>query len=160
MVEIRFPEFPIHIPITNNKKAPNKYVKVNAQSIYNGAIARFGRAAAVKNLHEYFLSHIKESVMIDYPVKIKFIIKTVINHGSISRRNGKICWNYRADDYIPNWDIENLASIFIKTGIDSLVKAGTIPDDSVQYVKNIEYEFQEVDTLEDREIIVVINRKE
>ena len=92
MIEIRFPNFPTHIPITKNKKAPDKYVKVNAQGIYNGAIARFGRSIAVRNLHSYFLHFIPKGLKIDNVTKIKYIIKTVINHGDISRRNHKIIW--------------------------------------------------------------------
>lgn len=156
MIELRFPQWPTHVAITKNKRAPDRYVKVNSQGIYNGAIARFGRNVAVKNLHKYFLQHIPRGTVIEPPVKIKYIIKTVVNHGSIMRRNNKIHWKYPDKEYIPNWDIENLAGILIKTGNDSLVKAKVIPDDSIEYLHNIEYEFQPVRDLEDREIIIQI----
>lgn len=157
MVEIRFPEFPTHVPYTNNKRAPNKFIKVNSQSLYNGKLARFGRSEAVRNLHRFFLRNIPKRLKIrNYPIRIKYIIKTVINHGAISLRKGGICWKYPSEEYIPNWDIENLAAIWIKTGNDSLVRAKVIPDDSIDYVTNIEYEFQSVDNLEDREIIIQI----
>jgi len=157
MIELRFPKFPTHIPYTSNKKAPNRYIKVNSQNIYNGAIARFGRNTAVKSLHHYFLSYIPRGLEIETPVSIKYIIKTVINHGAIQRRKGEVNWKYPKEGYIPNWDIENLAGILIKTGNDCIVKAKIIPDDSIQYLTKIEYEYQQVDDLEDREIIIQIN---
>ncbi len=156
MIEIKFDEWPTHVPITSNKRAPDRYVKVNAQNIYNGAIARFGRNTAVKNLHCYFLSKIPKGLTIKTPVKIKYIIKTVINHGAIRRRNGKVIWKYPKEGYVPNWDIENLANILIKTGNDSLAKAGVLPDDSIEFLTKIEYEYQQVDDIEDREIIIQI----
>ena len=131
---IVIPEFLTHVEKTDNKVAPNKFVKINNQTIYNGAITRFTRN----------------------PVKIKFIIKTVLNHGSISRRNGKINWKKVGKNYVPNWDIENLSSIWIKCINDVLVKKRILVDDNVKFIKKISYEFEEVDDISEREIIVEI----
>lgn len=159
MIEIKLPQFPTHVPYTSNKKAPDKYIKVNNQNIYNGAIARFGRNTAVKNLHHFFLAYMPSDVKAETPVKILYTIKTVVNHGAIQRRKGEIMWKYPSDKYVPNWDIENLAGILIKTGNDSLVKARIIPDDSIEFLTNIEYEYVQVDDIDNREIIIKIYEK-
>lgn len=157
MIEIKLKQFPLHLPYTKNKKAPNKYVKLNNQTIYNGKINRFARAILMGNLHSYVLGKLpKKHKVKDYPVKIHYIIKTVINHGDISRRKEKLIWKYPSDEYVPRWDIENLASIWIKGGNDALVLAKIIPDDSVQFVNQISYEFIPVKELDNRSIIIQI----
>ena len=158
MIEIRLKEFPTHLPTTNNKKAPDKYAKLNYQSIYNGSINRFGRANLMNALHSYFMSKINKKYKIkNFPIKIHYIIKTVINHGDIRRnKNGKISWKYPSKNYIPTWDIENLANIWIKGGNDSLTKAKIIPDDSVEFLLGTSHEFIQVNSFKDREIIIKI----
>lgn len=157
MIEIKLKDFPLHVSYTNNKKASNKFIKVNNQSVYNGKINRFSRATVMENLKIWFLRYFPKKLKIEkFPVKIHYIFKTVINHGDISRRNNKLIWKYPSEDYVPRWDIENLASIFIKSGNDSLVRAKILPDDSIKYVNGISYEFIKVDDINDREIIIQI----
>jgi len=155
MVKLVLDKFPTHVAYTENKKAPDKYTKVNNQSIYNGKINRFSRNTAVRNLHSYVEGKIPSSTkLVNYPLKIKYLIRTVKNHGSISRRNGKIIWKPAKKDYVPTWDIDNLAFLWIKTINDTLTKKGVIIDDNVNYVISGCYEVEFVDDLEDREIIV------
>jgi len=157
MIEIRIKEFAVHSPFTKNKKAPDKYIKLNAQSIYNGKLNRFGRANVMDWLHDYIIRHIpKKTVVNNYPVKIHYVIKTVINHGDIKLLKGVLNWKLPKEDYEPLWDIENLANIWIKAGNDALTKAKVILDDSVQYVNGVSYEFIPVTNLEDRVIIIRI----
>lgn len=157
MIEIKLKDFLLHVSYTNNKKASNKFIKVNNQSVYNGKINRFSRATVMENLKIWFLRYFPKKLKIEkFPVKIHYIFKTVINHGDISRRNNKLIWKYPSEDYVPRWDIENLASIFIKSGNDSLVRAKILPDDSIKYVNGISYEFIKVDDINDREIIIQI----
>lgn len=157
-MKLEFKDFPTHIAKTNNKKAPNKMLKINNQAIYNGYINRFARNTVINNMQGWIDMQIPSSTppISEYPVKIRFVIYTVRNHGSISLRKGKLCWKEPEEDYEPNWDIENLASIWIKTITDVLTKRGIIPDDSVQYVNNIEYKFREVKDLTKRKIEVTI----
>lgn len=153
-MKIIFKQFPTHIAKTNNARAPNKYVKINNQSIYNSNLNRFSRNIAVGNLHKYVIDIIPKGFKAPTPSKIHFVFKTPINHGSISRRNGIISWKPAKESYIPNWDIENLATLWVKVINDGLVKSGALPDDSVRYITGISYEFLPVENLKDREIIV------
>lgn len=155
-------EFPTHIAKTNNKVAPNKMIKLNNQAIYNSNLNRFARNIVMTNMHEYlrgvfkpYRSDFKKSDT-QYPIKIKLTVYTVINHGSISMRKGKICWRYPKSGYIPNWDIENLATMWLKAICDVLVGMKFIPDDNIKYVSGIEYEYKEVEHLDDRKLIIEI----
>lgn len=156
-------EFPTHIAKTDNKVAPNKMLKINNQAIYNGSLNRFSRNIVIKNLHNYISNNLllykglykRESH--NYPLSIKIIIYTVINHGNISMRNGKVNWKPPKKGYKPTWDIENLASIWIKAINDSLTLNGFIPDDNIAYIDNISYEYIEVKNFKDRKIEIHID---
>ena len=149
-----------HIACTDNKNVPNKMMKINGQSIYNGSLNKFKRAIVVDNMHYYFDYNIPQE-MLNLNIKsiksIGYIFHTVINHGTISRRNGVRCWKPAAKNYEPNWDIENLASIWIKTGNDALSKAKVISDDNVSVIKKVMYGFNEVYDIDDLELEVIIN---
>lgn len=158
MILLTLNQFPIHLAYTNNKKTVNKYAKLNYQSIYNGKINRFARATLMDNLHKYIefeiLSQKVKKIKLTYPIKLHFEIHTVINHGDISLRKGVLNWKKPDKDYKATWDIENLASIWIKGFNDALTISKTIPDDNVQYIKSISYEFIPVEELTDRKIVV------
>ena len=49
---LRWSKFSTHVAVSDNKFARDRYVKVNGQSIYSGSLNRFGRAVAVRNLHQ------------------------------------------------------------------------------------------------------------
>tara|TARA_R110000851_G_scaffold78000_5_gene172070 strand:+ start:9930 stop:10406 length:477 start_codon:yes stop_codon:yes gene_type:complete len=155
MVTITLNEFPTHMAYTDNKYAPNKMKKLNNQSIYNGALNRFSRATVMKNMHEYITSQIpKGSKVTNYPVKVHYLFRTVRNHGSISMRSGKLCWKKPKDDYKSNWDIQNLAMIWMKAVDDACQKAGVIVDDNSDYINGEQFDLEFVENLEDREIII------
>lgn len=162
-MKIILKEFPTHIEKTNNKVAPNKMLKVNNQAIYNGYINRFTRNIVMSNLHNYIkdvLKLYKPLILketICYPISIKIIIYTVKNHGNISMRNGKLCWKPAKIDYKPNWDIENLASIWIKAISDSLVQIKILPEDNIDYINKISYEYREIEDIKDRQIVIKIS---
>lgn len=164
MLEFIIKEFPTHIAKTNNKVAPNKMIKINNQAIYNSNLNRFARNIVMSNMHNYIKSQlmpykpfIKKSKKQFKSLSIHLEINTVINHGSISMRGNKLNWKKAMGNYVPNWDIENLATIWLKALIDSLVQIGLIPDDNVKYVKKISYEFKEIEMLEDRYFKIIIN---
>lgn len=158
VVTIKIKKFPLHIEKTNNKFAVNKFIKINNQSIYNGAINRFTRNTVVGNLHEFIISKLPDIQILDYPLRVTVIIKTVINHGSISRRNGKTTWKEPKLDYEPNWDEDNLTGIWVKVIRDSLSLKGVIPDDNVKFIREGATKIKFVDTIEDRELIIKIER--
>lgn len=162
MFIISISNFPTHIAKTNNKTKSNKMIKVNNQAIYNSNLNRFSRNIVMKNLHNYLIKEIKpykETFLRESyrpPFEIEITIFTVINHGSISMRDHKISWKYPTEDYIPNWDIENLATIWIKAICDSLVMLKIIPDDNISYINKISYKFKEVENLTDRKLVIKI----
>lgn len=161
LAEIKIPQFITHVEYTNNKVAPNKFKKINNQSIYNSNINRFSRNILVKNLHKYIGSFIPKGLKLNtYPVEIKYTLKSVINHGDISRRGGNIIWKYPKENYVPRWDIENCISLWIKCGNDTLTQNKVIVDDSIQYVNKISYEFIPVENFEDREITIKIYKND
>ena len=154
-MQIQLKKFPTHVEYTDNKVAPNKLIKVNNQSIYNGRLNRFARNIAVTNLHEWVISQIPNPIPVrKYPVTINYTFRLVKNHGSIMCRNGKIFWKPVKPSYEPNWDIQNVAHLWMKVTDDALVKAGVLADDDVRYVKGESYHYEWVDNLDKREIIV------
>lgn len=158
---IEITQFPTHIAKTDNKYAPNKMIKINNQSIYNGAVNRFTRATVMKNLHAYLKNELSPYLsslpVFKYPLKISLDVHTVINHGNISMRKGKICWKPAEEDYEPNWDIENLASIWIKALNDAMTQLGFIKDDNVKFISKVGYEYHQVKDLDERKLIIKIN---
>jgi len=158
-MKITLKQFPTHIAKTNNKIAPNKMLKINNQAIYNGYVNRFTRNIVMNNLHNYLIPIFKvfsSSPFYSLPIKVTVNIYTVKNHGSISMRKGKLCWKPAKASYIPNWDIDNLASIWIKAINDSLVKSKLLPDDTIEYIKGGCYNYHEVKDIKDRKIEIII----
>jgi len=152
---IRLKNFPTHIAVSDNKTYANRYMKINGQSIYNGKLNRFSRNIAIKNLHNYITSQLpKNKKITEYPIKIKYLFKVVKNYGSISRRKEKIIWKPYKDNYRANWDIDNLAGIWIKAINDTLVKNKIIIDDTVVFIKGGDYEVEFVDDIKKMEIIL------
>jgi len=151
---IEIPEFWTHC-----NKSANKYQKINNQGIYSGSIHRFTRAKIVDDLHKYLTSYMIPYVGHNITVvkQITYKIYTVKNHGSISMRSGKLCWKPVTKSYKASWDIENLASLWIKVGNDTLVLNGIIIDDNVDVLKKISYEFIEVQDITNRKIEIIID---
>jgi hypothetical protein len=153
-IKITIPQF-----LTHCNKSSNKYQKLNNQGIYSGSINRFTRAKIVNDLHDYLSLYMipYKGLNITKVKKITYKIYTVINHGSISMRSGKICWKPATKNYIPTWDIENLATLWIKTGNDTLVLNNVIKDDNVSILTEISYKFIKVDELTERKIEIIID---
>jgi hypothetical protein len=150
-------KFPTHVARTRNKKAPNKYMKVTNQSVYNGAMNRFTRNNVITNMHEYIIENIPKNFgKFKGPVKPVFHIYTVRNHGTVKRKKdtGEHIWKPVADDYQANWDDDNLAFLWIKTIKDTLSKVGAWPDDNVDYCRGADWDIIFVDTLEERKIVI------
>jgi hypothetical protein len=149
-----------HIAYTQNKNKANRLMKINGQTIYNGAINKFKRAIVVENMHYYFVYNIPEEMCGLELTKVKtieYIFHTVVNHGNISMRNGERIWKEAKKDYVPNWDVNNLADIWIKTGNDSLTIAKVISDDNAGVINKTIYSCQYVDHIDDLELEIIIN---
>ena len=150
---------PSHIASTNNKRAANKYWKINNQAIYNGSVDKFKRAVIVENMHNLVMNSLPQSALnlkIDKVKNITYIFNTVRNHGSISRRLGKTCWKPAKKDYVSNWDSNNISDIWVKTGNDALTLAGVITDDNTDVINNTTYRMEVVDHIEDLKLQIII----
>lgn len=158
LYNVRLDKFPTHLPYTKNKKAPDKFVKINNQSIYNGKLNRFSRNNVIGELHRYICKRIPKDIKIkQYPISVTFDIHTVINHGSVRKLGENIIWKYPSEEYVATWDIENLATIWIKAGMDSLVKSKVIPDDNVNFINSITYRYYPIEDFEHRYINITID---
>lgn len=152
MITLKY--FPTHIERTQNKIKSNKFIKINNQSIYNGAITRFSRAIVINNIHKWILSELQDQDLpkINDPVKLVLRFYTVRNHNTIKRIKEKIQWKPPEDNYIINWDEDNLRGIWEKTIKDCLTKLGVWPDDTAYYCRGIDSEIIFVDHIEERKI--------
>lgn len=152
-IKLEFPEFITHIP--QNKKT---WVKIGYNKIY--ASAHFTlRHALVAVMHSYIEKNIPENLSIDSPIETKLTVYAPINFGSMKmikdRETGKrrTSWSPAKPDYKPNWDIGNLALVWIKCLDDVLIKKGIIPDDTVEYLRRTTYEFIPVKNFKNRKLV-------
>lgn len=148
-------KFPTHIAKTDNKIAPNKFIKITNQSIYNGTLNRFARAIVVNNMHDFVIENVPKGFKVKTPCKPKYEFYTVRNHGNIRRtKNGELSWKPPKSNFEATWDDDNLAFLWMKTIRDALTKAGVWKDDNVDYVRGGDYDLFFVNKLEDRKIII------
>jgi len=161
MTDLVLNKFPIHIAKTDNKVAPNKYIKINNQNIYSGVLNRFARAIAVKNIHKWVNTQLSTQKLpkITSPVQLQLSIYTVINHGDIRlNKKGDISWKKPSKDYIPRWDEDNLRSLWEKCIKDVLTDTLVWTDDTVDICRGTNSMIYFVNDIEDRKI--VLNFKE
>lgn len=151
-LSLEFPKFITHIP-----QSKNKWVKIGYNKIHSG-IHYSARASLVAAMHGYIEKHIPEDLTIEGPVETHLEVHVPLNYGSVKlkteEKNKKtIQWKKARHDYVPNWDIGNLALIWLKCLDDVLIKKGILPDDTVQYLKKTTYEFIPVEELTDRKLV-------
>jgi hypothetical protein len=110
-------------------------------------------------MHGYIEKHIPPNLTIQGPVETKLIVYAPINFGSVkmvlSRQTGKrqITWKPPLATYKPNWDIGNLALVWLKSLDDVLIKKGILPDDTIEYIQRTSYEFRPVKDFKDRKLV-------
>ena len=160
---IKIEKFITHIPKTNNKIAPNKYIKINNQLIYNSNLNRFQRNIVVNNLHDYLINYINKELpkLTNPPYQISLDIYAPINYGTVSRRKRKdipyISWKYPEKNYKPNWDIDNLGDIWLKVFKDALQLSEVLENDNVTFVKiNGPTIFHKIENFDNRKFIFKI----
>lgn len=129
-----------------------RMLTINAQRIYVG-IHHSVRSRIVNELHEIFNKEFKAQL----PAKIK-----------LDGTNKILIGLHFHDTYTPKLpDLDNLANLFVKCGIDCLTtvnnpnqmkglsithKLGILPDDKMIFIPHIMYEFTHVDKKEDRKL--------
>jgi len=155
-IKLEFPEFITHIPVSKKNWVKIGYNKIHASVHYTT------RAALVAAMHGYIEKHIPNNLSIDTPVETKLTVYAPINYGVMKmikdKETGrrKTSWKPAADDYKPNWDIGNLALIWIKCLDDVLIKKGILPDDTVEFLRRTQYEFVPVSNLKNRKLVYKI----
>ena len=156
---LEFPKFITHVP-----QSKNKWVKIGYNRIH--ASAHFTvRNSFIAAMSEYIEKHIPNGISIDTPISTHLKVCVPINYGSVKRLTDKktkkayINWKLPKKDYEPNWDLGNLALVWLKVLDDMLIKKGIIPEDTVSHIVKTTYEFLEVKTLDERKLIYEINSK-
>ena len=155
-VRLEFPEFITHIP-----QSKNKWIKIGYNKIYSSSHYTV-RAAFVAALHKYIEKHIPKNLAVNTPIATHLEVHVPINYGNVKslrdKKTGKrrINWKKPAKDHKPNWDIGNLALVWLKSLDDMLVKKGVIPDDTIEYLTKSTYEFIPTEFLNERKLIYII----
>jgi hypothetical protein len=152
-IVLEFPEFITHIPV--NKK---EFLKIGYNKIH--ASMHFAtRAALIKAMHGYIEDHINDNLTIQGPIETRLVVYAPINFGNVKlitdKKTGKkrISWNPADKEYKPNWDIGNLAMIWLKCLDDVMIKKGILPDDTVEHLRKTSYEFVPITHLKDRKLV-------
>lgn len=155
-IKLEFPKFITHVP-----QSKNKHLKIGYNRIYASAHHTV-RAALVAAMHGYIEKHIPKNLTIQTPVETKLIIYAPVNYGNVKKLKDKktlswkLSWKPPRDGYRPNWDIGNLAMVWLKCLDDVLIKKGLLPDDTIEYLTKTSYEFVPVKTLEERKLVYEI----
>lgn len=152
-VKLVFPKFPTHVKISKTKS-----MKLGYNKIYAG-VNHFTREKTMKQVHEYVDMHIPKDISLEFPVKTHLHIYVPINFGSVRLVKGELTWKTPADDYKPNWDLDNLAFIWLKSLNDGLVKKEIIKDDTVEYLSSTSYSVHFINNFEERKLVYEIRSK-
>lgn len=159
---LRF-KFPLitHIAKTNNKIVANKMFKINNQAFYSQSLNRFSRAIVVENMHNYVISNLNTDVKgITKVEHILYEFRVVRNFNNIRFIRGKLSWKKPDKNYDINWDVNNIADIWIKTGNDSLTLAGILKDDNASVINLTSYRVVFVDDIKDMTIEIILKNYE
>ena len=155
-IKLEFPEFITHIP--QNKST---WVKVGYNKIH-ASVHFTTRAALVAAMHGYIEKNIPENLTIQTPIETKLVIYAPLNYGSMKMVVDKTTKKRRTSgspaskDYKPNWDIGNLALIWLKCLDDVLIKKGILPDDTVEFLHKTSYEFTPIKDFKDRKLVYTL----
>lgn len=155
-IVLEFPKFITHVPLSKKKWVKIGYNRIHASAHFTV------RNAFVAAMHKYIDKHIPKDLKIVTPVKTSLKVYAPVNFGAVKRlkdkKTGKfyINWKPAKDNYVPNWDIGNLALVWLKCLDDMLIKKGIIPEDTIEFIKKTSYEFIEVPTLEERKLVYKI----
>jgi hypothetical protein len=145
-LEINLPKFPTHAQISKNK-----WVKISGNTFYSGTHYII-RNKVFRVMHDYIDHYIPKDIIFTR-IETEMIFKAPINYGTVRRTKTKgISWNPPKDDYVPNWDIDNLAWPWTKAIFDTIISNNIVPDDNIKYVIGNSYKYEECDSMDDRNI--------
>lgn len=112
-------------------------------------------------MHHHLMKYMKGIEKINGPVKhIIYRFGVVPNFGDVRLYKGKISWKKPKADYVPTWDANNIADIWIKAGNDSLTLSGILPDDNISIINRTSYEFVYVEDIKDIFLHIILRHEE
>lgn len=146
------PQFPTHIRISKNR-----YQKVSGNALYSG-LHRAIRHKMFTSMHDFLMGKIPDGNAVFSPVTISFRFYVPINYGDVRyiSKTQKLIWHPPEPNYIPRWDVDNLAWPWIKAVLDTLVKKMVIENDTVEQVQSIQYQFIPCEHLDQRKLVISI----
>lgn len=148
--QFNFNQFPTHVNLSKNKT-----FKISTQSIYNHRLHHHERSKIISFMKEYVKQQIPSNWCVSeqvFPVKLHLTFYTPINWASVRMVKGELKWKKPANNYQAQHDLDNLAWIWGKVIQDCLKECLVIPEDTVDFVNDVEYSYVVVDTFEDRQI--------
>lgn len=157
---LEFPSFITHIP--QSKKV---WIKIGYNKIH-ASINHHVRNALVGAMSNYIERNIPENLKITGPVKSHLQVFVPKNYGSMKmitdKTTGikKTSWKPPAEDYKPNWDIGNLAMVWLKSLDDVIIKKGILPDDTIEFFQGATYEYVEIENFYERKLIYTLKTVE
>lgn len=157
-ITLEFPEFITHVTISKNK-----WKKIGYNAIYMCPHFHV-REKFTSSIHSYINKYLPKDLIIEGPVTTEVIIYAPRNYGNVKSLINKLTgqrqlsWKCPTENYVPNWDIFNLAAVWIKSLDDAIVRAGILPDDNINYVNGFSGRFIEIENFKDRKIIYIIKK--
>lgn len=150
--EIELKQFPTHVQLSKTK-----LFKISTQGVYNSKLHYHSRSKVIEEMKKYVKSHLSIVLPINnslFPIKIKLSFFAPINWGNVRMSKGVLKWMPAKEGYHPIHDLDNLAWIWSKVIQDCLVSKGIIPEDTVEFIDNIEYIYIPIKNFDDRVIII------
>lgn len=152
MIKFVFNKFPTHVALSSKKN-----MKINTQNIYNGKLNPHSRNKVIHEMKAYIISNLPKKLEIkQFPIKIKILFCVPHNYGDVRMIKGVLNWKPCSEDYKASYDLDNRVWIWSKVIQDCLTFMKFIPDDTVDYINNIEYKYIKIDNIENRQIILEI----
>jgi len=158
-------QFPTHVKLSDKRRAKKdkegnitnpraagtpKFQKINFQYLYDGSAHGTTRQKMIKHMHHYINKQIRNVDTIDMdankPLVIRGMLYAPINFGSVRTQNGNVIIKDPPEGYVPNWDMINFGTIWVKAFEDcisgdemdskgeTIIRPRIIPDDHCGYV--------------------------
>lgn len=148
--EIEFKEFPTHVKVSKTKS-----FKISTQSIYNQRLHHHERSKIISFMKEYIKNNLPLNWRVtegSYPIKMLLTFFTPINWATVRMSKGEVKWSKPTKDYQAKHDLDNMSWIWGKTIQDCLKDYGIIPEDTVDFINDVEYAYREIDSFDERRI--------
>lgn len=153
MFGVRYDGFASHLPYTKNKFARQRYVKIGGNTLYSGSLNRFSRSNVVASGHDHLAPGVKRlrsliemyEVDMDGPWFVRMTFGVHLGYGTVRQTIGKRGHVIGGGDDVrrANFDIDN-QWVWEKLFLDTCVKGGLLPSDTVNVVQGSSKTFEQV----------------